>query len=103
MAELQWTSSNFETEVLQSSQPVLVDFYAPWCGPCRMLAPVIAKLAAEYDGKVKVGKVNVEENPELALQFGIESTPTVVLFRQGKAVNSMVGLRPIQQFHSMLR
>lgn len=92
MAELVITKENFEQEVLQSDKPVMLDFWATWCGPCRMLGPVIAKIAEEYEGKAKVGKVNVDEQPELAGAFRIESIPTVVVIKNGKLVASSVGL-----------
>lgn len=92
MAEIKITVDNFEQEVIQSEQPVLVDFWAAWCGPCRMLAPAVAQIAAEYEGKIKVGKVNVDEEPELAQRFGIMSIPTVLAFKDGKKVNQSIGL-----------
>ena len=94
MAEIKITSANFEAEVLKSELPVLVDFWAAWCGPCRMLAPAVAQIAAECEGKVKVGKVNVDEQPELAQRFGIMSIPTVLVFKDGKKVNQSIGLVP---------
>ena len=85
---------NFETEVVKSDVPVLVDFWAPWCGPCKMIGPIIEELAGEYDGKAKVGKVNVDDNQDLAAKFGIRGIPTVVLFKGGEAIGNFVGLRP---------
>jgi len=94
MAEIKITNENFEAEVLKSEIPVLVDFWAAWCGPCRMLAPAVAQIAAECEGKIKVGKVNVDEQPELAQRFGIMSIPTVLIFKDGKKVNQSIGLVP---------
>ena len=102
MAELVLTSDNFKREVLESEIPVLVDFWASWCGPCRMLGPVIAELAEEYEGKVKVGKVNVDDEEELAMQYGIESIPTVLLFKSGEVASQSLGFKPKAAFEAML-
>lgn len=90
--EITLTKENFEQEVLKSELPVLVDFWAPWCGPCRMLAPTVEEIAKEYDGKIKVGKVNVDDESELAKQFGIMSIPTVILFKNGQEAKKSIGL-----------
>ena len=102
MAEIKLTKDNFEAEVLNSDKPVLVDFWASWCGPCRMLAPVIEEIAEEYDGKVKVGKVNVDDEPELAAAFRINSIPTVMVFKDGKVTNTAMGYRPKEQIEALL-
>jgi thioredoxin 1 len=86
-------SAAFEKEVLQSATPVLVDFWAPWCGPCKMIGPIVEGLAAEYGSKVKVVKVNVDNNQDLAARFGIRGIPTVMIFKGGQVANSFVGLR----------
>ena len=86
--------SNFDAEVLQSDIPVFVDFYADWCGPCKMMSPVIDKLAEEYDGKIKVGKVNVDENGDLAVKYGIMSIPNMVFFKNGEVADRVVGAIP---------
>ena len=89
--ELKITDSNFEAEVKGSSMPVLVDFYADWCGPCKMMAPVVAQLAESYQGKCKVGKCNTDENPKLSQEFRIMSIPTFIFCKDGKAVKTVVG------------
>lgn len=94
MAEVILTKQNFEAEVLKSDIPVLVDFWASWCGPCMMLSPVIAELAEELEGKVKVGKVNVDEQNELAMQYRVASIPTLLLFKNGELANTSVGFMP---------
>ena len=94
MAEIQITSQNFEEEVIRSEIPVLVDFWATWCGPCRMLGPIIAEIAEESEGKIKVGKVNVDEEGELAAKFGIMSIPTVMVFKNGEVSATSIGYKP---------
>ncbi len=101
MAEIIITESNFETEVLQSDKPVLVDFWATWCGPCRMLAPTIAKIAEEQEGKIKVCKVDVDECSALAARYGIFSIPTLMVFKEGQVVNSSVGVQSKGQIERM--
>ena len=102
MAELKITGENFKKEVLESDKAVLIDFWAPWCAPCRMMGPVIEKLAAEYDGKAKVGKVNVDEETELAQQFQVMSIPTIILMKNGKVVSQLIGARPKEELDSLL-
>ena len=94
MAEVILTKANFESEVLNSDIPVLVDFWASWCGPCMMLSPVIEEIAEEFAGKIKVGKVNVDEQNELAMQYRVASIPTLLLFKNGQLVNTSVGFMP---------
>ena len=103
MAEIQLNEQNFEQEVSRADLPVLVDFWASWCGPCQMLAPVIAEIAEEYAGKVKVGKVNVDEQPNLANRYGIASIPTVMLFKNGEVVSTSLGYRPKDELETMLK
>ena len=94
MNEVRLTKNNFRDEVLNSDIPVLVDFWATWCGPCRMVAPIVEEIADEYDGRIKVGKVNVDEEPELSMQFRVASIPTLMVFKNGQLVNTAVGYRP---------
>lgn len=101
MSVITITKENFEAEVLRSDKPVLLDFWASWCGPCRMVSPVVDEIAAEHT-EVKVGKVNVDEQPELANRFGIMSIPTLTVLRDGKVVNQAVGVRPKAQIEAML-
>jgi thioredoxin 1 len=98
----EFTDDNFQTEVLQSSEPVLVDFWAPWCGPCRQIAPLIQQLADENLGSVKVGKVNIDENSQYAQSLGIQSIPTLMLFRGGEVVERFVGVQPKTRLQNAL-
>ena len=92
--EYRFTKANFEKEVLESKEPVLIDFYADWCGPCKMMAPVVEKLAEKYEGKVKVGKVNSDDEPELAQMFQVMSIPNFVIIKDGKLVDRVIGAVP---------
>ena len=91
MKPVEITDSNFQNEVLQSDKPVLLDFWAEWCGPCKMVAPVVEELAKEYDGKLKVGKVDVDSNQQTSMQYGIRSIPTLLIFKGGKVVDQLIG------------
>ena len=98
----EFTDANFATEVLQSDQPVLVDFWAPWCGPCRVVSPVVEELAEKYAGTVKVGKLNVDDHQQTAAQFGIASIPSVLLFQNGKPIETLVGVQAKQRYEQVL-
>ena len=102
MAEITLTVQNFEEEVLKSDIPVVVDFWATWCGPCRMLAPVIAKIAEKYDGKIKVGKVNVDDEAELAMKYDVAAIPTVLRIEGGDVVEKSMGFMPQDQLEEAL-
>ena len=93
---------NFEEEVIKSSLPVLVDLWAPWCGPCRMVAPVVEELSDEYEGKVDFVKVNVDDNPKIASQYGIMSIPTLMVFKAGQPVDTIIGFRPKDELQKSL-
>ena len=103
MSEIIITKENFEAEVINSDKPVLVDFWATWCGPCMMLAPVIEEIANELSGEIKVGKVNVDEEGELAVKFGIASIPTLMVFKNGQVTNTAVGYRAKDEIVNMLK
>lgn len=103
MSVLKITSENYETEVLNSDKLVLIDFYADWCGPCRMMSSVIDEIAEEMSGKIKVGKINVDENQDLAMEYGIMSIPTIVMIKDGKAVKNLVGVRDKNEIKDTLK
>ena len=98
MADLNFSDQTFKAEVLESKEPVIVDFWAPWCGPCRIVSPIIDELATEYEGKVRVGKMNVDENSQTAGQYGVMSIPSIVFFKNGQPVKTMVGAQSKENY-----
>ena len=102
MAVLTLTKDNFDKEVLSASQPVLVDFWASWCGPCRMFSPIVDEFAEENEGSVKVGKVNIDEEPDLAARYHVMSIPTAILFRGGEAAATLGGVQPKEKLEELL-
>src|SRR3989344_6502254 len=98
MADLNFTDSSFKSEVLESKSPVVVDFWAPWCAPCRIVSPTIDELGKEYEGKVTIGKMNVDENPQTAGQYGVMSIPSIVFFKNGVPVKTMVGAQSKENY-----
>ena len=103
MAELKITAANFENEVLRSDKPVLLDFYADWCGPCKMLSPIVHEIAEEYADTLKVGKVNVDEQMDLAMRFNVSSIPMLALIKDGKMINQSIGYCPKEDILAMLK
>ena len=103
MAVLTLTKNNFEKEVLQAQGPVLVDFWASWCGPCKMFSPIVDEFAQENQGKVKVGKINIDEEPDLAAQFRVMSIPTAMLFENGQVKETLVGVQPKARLEAMTK
>ncbi len=102
MSEIELTEKNFGDEVIKSAVPVLVDFWAPWCGPCKMIAPVVKELADEYSGRIKVGKLNTDENLNIATQYQISSIPTLLIFKGGKPVSKLIGFKPKAELKKLL-
>ena len=100
---VQFTEANFEQEVLKSERPVLVDFWAPWCGPCRAVGPVVADLAEAYKDRVKVGKINIDDNPKTATTYGVMSIPTLILFKKGDIMDKLIGLSPKERLEGLIK
>lgn len=103
MATVKVDNANFAAEVLQSAEPVIVDFWAEWCGPCKMIAPSLEELSEQFEGKVKVAKLNIDENPELAAQFGVRSIPTLAMFKAGEVADIKVGAAPKSALESWIK
>jgi thioredoxin 1 len=97
MKPITLTDDNFENEVIKSDKPVLIDFWAVWCGPCKIIAPVVEELASEYDGKIKVGKLDVDENQQSSIKYGVRSIPTLLIFKDGKVKDTIIGAVPKSQ------
>ena len=103
MSALAATDGNFEAEVLKSDKPVLIDFWAPWCGPCKAIGPLVEELAGEYEGRLKVMKVNVDDSPKTATAYGVRSIPTLILFKDGKAIDTLVGLASKEKLEEFVK
>ncbi len=107
MAKVQLRKSNWEEEVLKSDIPVMVDFWAPWCAPCRMVSPIVSELAEEYEGRIKVGQLNTDEESEIAIEYGIMSIPTLMFFKRGEVIDQIIGAVPkeyiIQKIEEVLK
>lgn len=106
MKPINFTDDNFENEVLKSDKPVLIDFWAVWCGPCRLIAPIVEELAGEFEGKVKIGKLDVDENQDSAIRYGVRSIPTILFFKGGQVVDTIIGAVPknhiVQKLNALL-
>ncbi len=102
MAVIVLTESNWQAEVINSDKPVIVDFWAPWCGPCRIIAPIVEELAMEMGDKVKFGKLNTDENPNIAMRYGIRAIPTIMLFKSGEVVDTRIGVQPKEALRQMI-